>query len=165
MDLASGEGVTHAWFTGPVLFPFGWGLSYTTFAYAWQPPGRRLGDEQGGENAAGAGAVVTLRATATNTGPVAGDCVVLAFKLRSTSSTSSTSSTNGQSHESLESHDEPLRKLVGFKRLRALAPGETRAVAFAVTAALLGLETPRKARRVTFEVGDVVAPARAVFEV
>jgi 3-hydroxyisobutyrate dehydrogenase-like beta-hydroxyacid dehydrogenase len=33
VDLASAGGITHAWFEGPVLLPFGWGLSFTSFSF------------------------------------------------------------------------------------------------------------------------------------
>jgi hypothetical protein len=34
-DLAADGGVTYRHFAAPVLFPFGWGLSYTQFEYTW----------------------------------------------------------------------------------------------------------------------------------
>jgi len=36
MDLRSREGVTYRYFTGEPLWPFGFGLSYTTFSYEWK---------------------------------------------------------------------------------------------------------------------------------
>ena len=36
VDLASDGGITHTWFDGPVLFPFGYGLSYAQFSFAMQ---------------------------------------------------------------------------------------------------------------------------------
>lgn len=41
-DVATGQpapGITHLYYDGPVLWPFGWGLSYTTFSYTWFNPG------------------------------------------------------------------------------------------------------------------------------
>ena len=39
-DLRVGSGTTYWWMKDPVLFPFGSGLEYTTFSFAWavQPP-------------------------------------------------------------------------------------------------------------------------------
>lgn len=44
VDLRSGRGLTYWWHQDPVLFPFGWGMHYTTFAFAWSdtPPVARL---------------------------------------------------------------------------------------------------------------------------
>jgi hypothetical protein len=44
VDLQKGRGVTYWWMKDPVLFPFGFGLEYTDFSYAWadDPPMRTL---------------------------------------------------------------------------------------------------------------------------
>lgn len=62
------------YYSGPVLFPFGWGLSYTTFSVV-------------GHGAASASvmtvsamaAPVTVRVNVTNTGSVSGDDVIMAI--------------------------------------------------------------------------------------
>lgn len=38
MDLSSSGGVTHTYFSGPVLFPFAYGLSFTSYTFnaAWE---------------------------------------------------------------------------------------------------------------------------------
>jgi beta-glucosidase len=55
---------TYRYFKGPVLYPFGYGLSYTTFAYR---------DIKLSSNSIAAGAPVSVTATVRNTGGVAGD--------------------------------------------------------------------------------------------
>jgi beta-D-xylosidase 4 len=66
------------WYTGTPLFPFGWGLSYTSFSLSWsgatpQPATVSLAD----------GAVgltdVTFAVEVVNTGKVAGKETVMAF--------------------------------------------------------------------------------------
>ncbi len=93
---------TYRYFSKPVLYPFGYGLSYTTFGYS----GLRA------EKAAGG-----LRASVnvTNTGGVRGDEVAQLYIRRV--------SPSGTVH--------PLR-LIGFERLHDLAPGETRTAEFTV---------------------------------
>ena len=88
---------TCRYFDGPVLYPFGFGLSYTTFAY------RDLRVEQCGE---GLRVSVEIR----NTGGVTGDEVVQLYLRRLSPSRTV----------------HPLRRLIGFERLRGLAPGESR---------------------------------------
>ena len=101
-------GRTYRYFGGEPLFPFGHGLSYTTFDYS----GLRL-------DRARAGADDTLTATVTvrNTGQRAGDEVVQLY-LRPLS----------------PARERPLRELRGFQRVH-LAPGESRELRFAVTPA------------------------------
>ncbi len=87
------------------LFPFGWGLSYTTFTLA--PPQLSATTIKPGE-----GVMVTVRVT--NTGSRAGDEVVQVY-LR----------------DEISSVTRPVKELVGFRRV-TLQPGETRDVAIAI---------------------------------
>lgn len=87
------------------LFPFGWGLSYTTFSLA--PPVLSASTIKPGD-----GVTVTVRVT--NTGKRAGDEVVQVY-LR----------------DEISSVTRPVKELVGFKRV-TLEPGETRDVSIAI---------------------------------
>ena len=120
MDLTSGDGLTHLYYKGKTLWPFAWGLSYTTFTYAWTSSavaaqealhstsalvfGGRTSKEQSIGNALSAG----YECTVTNTGKRAGDAVVLGF----------VNSTDPQY---------PRQKLFDFERV-SLNPGETKTV-------------------------------------
>jgi len=87
------------------LFPFGFGLSYTHFDYS-QPvlssPTMPLDGQ------------VTVSATVSNSGAVAGDEIAEFFI-----------------HQKVSSVTRPVKELRGFKRIH-LAPGESRAVSFTV---------------------------------
>jgi beta-glucosidase len=93
----------------PVSYPFGHGLSYTTFGYG------SLQVSQAG-TLDGGNLSVTVRCQVTNTGPRDGAEVVQLYL----------------SHPSA-GVPRPPRELRGFRKVR-LAPGETAAVAFALTA-------------------------------
>ena len=96
------KGRTYRYFTGEPLWPFGFGLSYTTFKYSGLslPAG-----------AVAAGDPVDVTATVTNAGQVAGDEVVqLYLKFPGVPGA-------------------PIRALRGFQRIH-LAPGASRKVAF-----------------------------------
>ncbi len=94
------------------LFPFGWGLSYTTFRYQ----NLRLVDPT-----IGAGGDTTVSVDVTNTGSRAGDEVVQMYV-----------------HQRVSSVTRAVIQLKGFKRVR-LNPGETRTVSFKVGAEELKL--------------------------
>lgn len=105
----SPTGRTYRTFAGPTLYPFGHGLSYTTFTYV---------DLRLDRSTAAAGEAVAVRVDVTNSGTRAGDEVVQLY--------ADTADDSGA-----------LRQLVGFMRL-PLAPGERRTVTFTVHANQLG---------------------------
>jgi beta-glucosidase len=98
------EGRTYRYFRGEPLWPFGFGLSYTRFAYRdlRLPERVRVGD------------TVTVSVEIENAGARAGEEVVQLY-LR----------------DEAASAPVPIRALAGFERV-ALAPGERRRVTFAV---------------------------------
>jgi beta-glucosidase len=85
------------------LYPFGHGLSYTTFSFA----NLKVAAPQ-----VKAGATATVTVDVTNTGAVAGDEVVQLYV-----------------HQKSGHDSRPVRELKGFRRI-GLKPGETQAVAF-----------------------------------
>jgi beta-glucosidase len=111
-------GRTYRYFTGDALFPFGHGLSYTTFAYRdfRVPATARAGD------------TVWVSVEVQNTGNRAGDEVVQLYVTDVESSV-----------------PVPVRTLVGFQRL-ALAPGERRTARFGVAPRGLSVITDAGAR-------------------
>ncbi|MBP5689457.1 MAG: glycoside hydrolase family 3 C-terminal domain-containing protein [Bacteroidales bacterium] len=96
----SGRGYGYVENDGSPLFPFGYGLSYTSFAYNGFSMTERLA----------AGEDLKVRVTVTNTGSVEGDEVVQLY-----------------AHDELASVARPLKELIAFKRI-TLAPGESREV-------------------------------------
>jgi beta-glucosidase len=106
--LASGR--TYMYFKGSPLYPFGHGLSYTTFKY---------GDLQISDPTMRRGATVTVSLTVTNTGHVAGDEVVQ-FYVRTSDESAG--------------RPLPLKQLVNFDRVH-LAPGEAKPVRFELSQA------------------------------
>jgi beta-glucosidase len=109
-DSYAAQGRTYRYFTGAPLYPFGYGLSYTSFTY------RNL-------QFAGtvrAGAKLTVAADVLNSGSAAGEEVIQVYV----------------SHKHVEGA--PVRSLAGFFRTR-LEPGESKSVEFLLTPQQLGL--------------------------
>jgi len=96
------QGRTYRYFTGTPLYPFGYGLSYTTFAYA---------DPAQSTPQLKAGATLKVSATVRNTGSRAGDEVVEVYL------------------DYPKSPLAPRHALAGFERVH-LKPGESRRVQF-----------------------------------
>jgi beta-glucosidase len=101
MDYNIRDGRTYMYFKGEPLYPFGYGLSYTTFKYS----NLRIS-----ANTLRANGQVTVSVEVTNTGRRAGDEVIQLYV---------------QHPESQVAR--PIRELKGFKRI-TLQPGETRVV-------------------------------------
>jgi len=109
---------TYRYFGGKPLYPFGYGLSYTTFSYS---------DLALPANAVTAGQPITAEVTVTNTGKVAGDEVAqlyLSFP---------------------DVAGAPIRALRGFQRLH-LDPGQTERVHFDLKPRDLSMVTERGER-------------------
>ncbi|MEJ2501774.1 MAG: glycoside hydrolase family 3 C-terminal domain-containing protein [Gemmatimonadota bacterium] len=103
-------GRTYRYFEGEPLYPFGHGLSYTTFDY---------GDLRADRETWAAADTLTVRVDVTNTGDRAGDEVVQLYVAHPQSTV-----------------ERPLKELKGFERI-TLDPGETRTVEFALDARAL----------------------------
>jgi beta-glucosidase len=103
----TGRGDDYVDLTGQPLFPFGYGLSYTSFEYS------RLAITPAAIDTNG---TVVIRCTVQNTGTRAGDEVVQLYL-----------------HDILASVARPVEELHGFQRIH-LNPGESREVAFTLAA-------------------------------
>ena len=101
------KGFTYMYINGKPLFPFGHGLSYTTFRYS----NLKLSSKK----ISGTGNV-TVSVNVTNTGKVAGDEVVQLYV-----------------HDVVASVKRPTKELRGFERI-SLQPGETKTVNITVPA-------------------------------
>ncbi len=96
------QGRTYRYFTGTPLYPFGYGLSYTHFAYS---------KPEASTTELRAGASLTVGATVRNEGMHAGDEVVQVYL------------------DAMDSALAPRHALAGFRRVH-LAAGESRRVSF-----------------------------------
>lgn len=96
----SGRNYSYVENDGKPLYPFGYGLSYTTFEYS----DLRIPESLDKDNA------LKISVTVTNTGKIAGDEVIQVYM-----------------HDELASVARPLKELVAFDRI-TLNPGESRTV-------------------------------------
>jgi len=118
-------GRTYLWYTGTPVYPFGYGLSYTTFTSVfidtaqpveqiadWVGRTRAWASEQGVVDHSSA-PFITYSANVTNTGAVTSDVSILVF-MQSTAP------------------DTPKEQLSGYVHIHALAPQESKIVYFDV---------------------------------
>jgi beta-glucosidase len=110
MDYNIRDGRTYMYFKGEPLYPFGYGLSYTTFKYS----NLRTSSPQLAKDG-----TVTVSVDVTNTGALAGDAVVQLYVKHLASKVV-----------------RPNEELKGFKRV-AIKPGETKTVEIPLKASTL----------------------------
>ncbi|GMF17042.1 unnamed protein product [Phytophthora fragariaefolia] len=82
MDMTAYPGRTYRYFKGQPVFPFGWGLSYTSFSLSVDNVANSSSRSEGVEYLAGEvsdAANVTISVVVSNDGKVAGDEVIFAF--------------------------------------------------------------------------------------
>merc|ERR1712150_12894 len=141
MDMHNGPGRSYKYYTGEPLFPFGFGLSYTSFTLDWSPSPPPTGHTLRVGNVA---ATITYTVKVTNTGSRAGDEVVLAFfKPKQIAGVSANDPEALASHHGLG--PAPKKQLFAFERVH-LQPGASTTLTFTVTPsdlALVGLEGHR----------------------
>ncbi|ESQ78979.1 glycoside hydrolase family 3 C-terminal domain-containing protein [Asticcacaulis sp. YBE204] len=113
------NGRTYRYFTGEALYPFGYGLSYTTFAYG-KPVLSAKSVKAGGE--------VKVTVSVTNSGQRDGDEVVQLYVKRAVAGA-------------------PVRALKGFQRI-SLKAGETKKVTFTVDAKAMSVVDANGQRQV-----------------
>jgi beta-glucosidase len=110
MDYNIRHGRTYMYFKGEPLYPFGYGLSYTTFRYS------KL---KAGSSTLAKDSAVTVSADVKNTGKMAGDAVAQLYVSHLGSKV-----------------ERPMKELKGFQRV-SLKPGETKTVQIPLKASAL----------------------------
>ena len=105
------EGHTYQYFRGTPLYPFGFGLSYTSF---------EIGNLQVDRKTVQAGESISIGVEITNTGSRAGDEVIQVYACHQTPSV-----------------PRPIKELKGFRRV-SLQPNETKTVKFTLNANQFG---------------------------
>jgi beta-glucosidase len=143
---------TYRYFTGPVLYPFGHGLSYSTFAYsdlAVKPAREAISRDM----------TVGVSVKVKNTSGRAGEEVVECYLNRKVTPVDAGSVPVGQTMSAAQAVQAalPRKSLAGFQRV-ALMAGEEKTVTFTVTAqqlSIVGEDSGRVVRpgEVTFQVG------------
>ncbi|MFE9451862.1 glycoside hydrolase family 3 C-terminal domain-containing protein [Streptomyces sp. NPDC006739] len=122
-----GLGRTYQYFTGTPTYPFGYGLSYTTFAYSHVRADRSSVQADG---------TVNVRFDVTNTGTAPGTTVAQLY-----AATDFTAKDRAL----------PKKRLVGFQKTRVLKPGTTQHIALRVRIPDLAFHDGQKARQVVHD--------------
>ncbi|RSM50694.1 beta-glucosidase [Amycolatopsis balhimycina DSM 5908] len=122
-----GLGRTYQYFTGTPAYPFGYGLSYTKFAYSHVRADARSVDADG---------QVTVHVDVTNTGSTPGATVAQLYAATAFG---------------VPGVELPRQRLAGFKKTNVLAPGQTQHVAIPVRISDLAFWDEAKHRQVVHD--------------
>jgi beta-glucosidase len=127
-DLAPGGtdglGRTYQYFTGTPTYPFGYGLSYTSFAYSHIRADRSSADADG---------TVNVSLDVTNTGTRPGTTVAQLY---------------AATDFTVKDRELPKKRLAGFQKTKVLQPGATQHITLRVRVPDLAFHDGRKARQV-----------------
>jgi beta-glucosidase-like glycosyl hydrolase len=121
-----GLGRTYMYFTGTPTYPFGYGLSYSSFAYS----------DMHADHTADANGTVHVSFTVKNTGTVAGTTVAQLYA-------------GAQFQQSGVTF--PKEQLVGFQKTRELAPGQSQQISLAVPVSSLEIWDPTTMNDVVYD--------------
>ncbi len=134
-DQTGGLGRTYQYFTGTPTYPFGYGLSYTSFKYGNDVTSQKAnGDE-----------AINVSFTVTNTGTTAGSTVAQVYV--------ATPGINDIGTDQL-----PIKRLRGFAKTPVLAPGQTENITITIKASDLSFYDSNLSK-------EVVYPGSYLFEV
>jgi beta-glucosidase-like glycosyl hydrolase len=122
-----GIGRTYQYFTGTPTYPFGYGLSYTSFAYSHVHADARTVKADG---------QVTVRLDVTNTGRTAGATVAQLY---------------AATPFTVPGVELPRERLAGFQKTKILAPGQTQHLAIPVRISDLAFWDERRHRDVAYD--------------
>jgi len=121
---SSSPGRTYTWYQGKAVFPFGFGLHYTTFSLGWaRTPGGSIDIQsivKSGKNSASSPldtqTFETLELNVKNTGKITSDFVATVFLVKQAGP-----------------QPFPNSQLASYARVKSIRPGETRRVQLPVT--------------------------------
>ncbi|WP_031517837.1 glycoside hydrolase family 3 C-terminal domain-containing protein [Streptomyces sp. NRRL F-5123] len=122
-----GLGRTYQYFTGTPTYPFGYGLSYSAFAYSHVAADRHSVDADG---------TVSIGFDVTNTGSVAGSTVAQLY---------------AAGDFAVKGRELPDKRLVGFQKTKVLRPGATQHVTLRVRVPDLAFHDGQKAQQVVYD--------------
>ncbi|MBM9503000.1 glycoside hydrolase family 3 C-terminal domain-containing protein [Actinacidiphila acididurans] len=122
-----GLGRTYQYFTGTPTYPFGYGLSYTTFAYSHVRADRA---------SVGADGTVKVGFDVTNTGTVPGSTVAQLY---------------AATDFAVQNKELPKKRLVGFQKTGTLRPGATQHITLRVRVPDLAFHDGQQAKQVVYD--------------